>query len=355
MEKRKSKFKILGFSGLAMLMACTGVLSFGVNTIGRAQEQPITKPAGLIIPKADDPVIYTTESGLNIKWGNDLPNTYSSSLGSGNLMGFPYFTTTTGSTTYTWVIIGANEDVKKSLFYDFTANLYSKWKTNFNTVSGTFANYYFSNNDSSSPCGALIENTISSKTFIVDKVWNSLIKSSSEIPSSCALVLSNDVLGTGTYNNGVEVVHGNEYYAVYYGNVNIAVTMNGYYTNKSFGLSSIYSQIQQSSICTKYARCYIPEFQYSENNTTTPKYYNHYFFPLAAHSDSSFYYGDYLTLSQMSCTSAQFLRGNHVATYEKMGYPNGYTTILAENATSLSESRVKSTSGYRPAFVMKVM
>ena len=44
--------------------------------------------------------------------------------------------------------------------------------------------------------------------------------------------------------------------------------------------------------------------------------------------------------------------GKLAKSLEEKGFDNGYTTILAANATSLSQSRVRSTCGYRPAFVM---
>ena len=347
-------------------MGTAGVFAFAPlgasqNNLANASEIETTTEQGLITPKADDPVIYTTESGLEIKFGNIAPETSGSSLPSGNLTGLPYFTTTANSTTYTWVIIGRNSNVT-TLTTAIKEYLFSAWKSNnLNEKAYVNGNYYFSNTyETTTPAGSAINNVVPSKSYVNDNISfsiNDIKTNDNEIPSGCVLVLANNVIGTGTYNNGSVVVWGNEYYATYSGSENISSTMQSYYSNKNFGISSIYSQIKQVSLSTKFARCWDGEYWYYSsdgNATSTPTYFNHYFFPLATNTDSTFYYEDYLTLSQLSCSSAQFLRGNHLATYDKStgSYDNGYTTILAANATSLSQSRVRSTCGYRPAFVM---
>ncbi|MFQ6750037.1 MAG: hypothetical protein ACLRFR_04320, partial [Clostridia bacterium] len=48
---------------------------------------------------------------MEIKWGNALPNSYSGGMSSGNLIGYPYFTTIEEEMVYYWVIIGRNADV----------------------------------------------------------------------------------------------------------------------------------------------------------------------------------------------------------------------------------------------------
>ena len=141
---KKSKRKVLrgfAFGGVALMMATAGVFAFAplgnVAPASLATSQPTDV---LVTPQEDDPVLFTTEDGLEIKWGNaaslqgggketwsgsftsestantNIGDTHpatnnTSNLSSGNLSGFPYFTTTSGSTTYTWVIIGRNSNV----------------------------------------------------------------------------------------------------------------------------------------------------------------------------------------------------------------------------------------------------
>ena len=371
--KTKRKFlRTFSFTSLALLMGAAGVFAFaplGASTsVANASELETTTEQGLITTKADDPVIYTTESGIEIKWGNAVPDTINSSLGSGNLKGFPYFTTSNGSTTYTWVIIGRNSNVT-TINTAVQSYLFSTWQANNSTSNDwVLGNHFFDNTyETTTPAGSAINNVVPSKSYVNDNIFfsiNDITTNDNEIPSGCVLVLANNVLGTGTYNNGAVYVFNNEYCAIYERGINIASTMHGYYSNKSYGISSIYDQIQEVPLATKFSRCYKGTYHYySKDNSTnndyasdTPKYSNHYIFPLAANADSTFYYEDYITLTQMSCSSAQFLRGSHTTTYDNTasGYNNDRTTILAANASSLSLSYVRSTCGYRPAFVLKI-
>ena len=145
--KKKHKFlKTFSIASLALLMGAAGVFAFaplGASpSVANANAMvETTTEQGLITPKADDPVIYTTESGLQIKYGNAAPSTLNSSLDSGNLEGFPYFTTASGSTTYTWVIIGRNSNVSK-LNTAVKEYLFSVWNANEST---TFGQYFYQN------------------------------------------------------------------------------------------------------------------------------------------------------------------------------------------------------------------
>ena len=352
--KKLKLLKTISFSSLALLMGIAGTMAFAplgaspTNVAGASEAVETTTEQGLITTKADDPVIYTTESGLEIKFGNIAPETSGSSLSSGNLRGFPYFTTDRENTTYTWVISGRNSNVT-TLTTAIKEYLFSAWKSNNSSEqSYVYGKDFFDNiYETLSPAGTLIDSIIPAKTFINDYISASLnsIKTHPDIPSGCVLVLSNTVLATGVYNNGIFPVRGNEYYATYHSTEDIVVNMQNYYNNKSFGISSIFSQIKKVSLSTTYGSCWKGVFEVLDPT-------DHYLFPLAAHSNSTFYYGNYITLSQLSCSSAQFLRGNHLNTYEEKGFNDGYTTVLGANATSLSESRVRSTCGYRPAFVM---
>ena len=107
--KRKGKLKVwktFGFASLALLMAAGGTFAFAplgagtpLATANESGKTTYTTEQGLITSKADDPVIYTTESGIEIKYGNSASSIFNNSLASGNLAGFPYFTTSKNGTT----------------------------------------------------------------------------------------------------------------------------------------------------------------------------------------------------------------------------------------------------------------
>ena len=349
--KKSKLLKTLGFSSLALLVALTGGLVF--TPLNNTSAEEIVTITGLITPKIDDPIIYKTENGLDIKWGNALPSSYNNSFGSGVLKGFPYFTTSKSGTTYTWIIIGANEDVK-SLFYDFTANLYSKWKTNFNTVSGTFANYYFSNNDSSSPCGALIENTISSKTFIVEKVVNSLVKNSTEVPSGCALVLLNESINPGTGYINFQYIH--TYDECFNGKDNLLRNLHiGYYDNDTFGFGTMLNQIQPTTVHQTNQVWTNNQWYKGITNSTTL-----HFFPMAtgSYSNENFVLSNYLTLEQRKNSpyytagrsTLQLSSGHHyTAWWSPDGTVRTTTTQVHDVQPNGDENR-----RVRPACVIKI-
>ena len=66
--KKSKLFKTISFSSLALLMGIAGTMAFtpiGTTTTPIANASEIsTESGGLITPKKDDPVIYTTESGI---------------------------------------------------------------------------------------------------------------------------------------------------------------------------------------------------------------------------------------------------------------------------------------------------
>lgn len=345
MKKRKI-LKKLSLASLAIVMASAAI--FAIIPIGAsASSSPPLTTSGLVTPKPYDPTIYTTENGLDIKWGNALPSTYKPSLSSGNLAGFPYFTTNDGTTTYTWVIIGVNPDAN-SFFNSFAKQLYSQWKENSSSIIGSFANHYFSYADTVSPGGILIENTISSSTYIMDKLINNLIKTNSEISSGCALVLANDIVGSCLFNAGSY----NSYYSGSYRyfsqyNYTLRTTMEGYYTNSSLGLGTIKSQIvQQKSMSTKGGVCYS-----GAQDTEVAIVNDNYIFPLGGYEDEVFYWKDYLTADQIKLSSQFWLRSGEGSHDGSIGYYNVHTITTSGNQEL---QHCRTTQGIRPAFVLKL-
>ena len=191
----KKTWKVLGAGGLALFMGIGTLCGVLLAPMNAAQASVAGGDAvsssnvgqGLITPKEDDPVLFTTESGLEIKWGNTLPSTYDKHLGSGNLTNFAYFTTNDGTKTYTWVIIGASDSLTLGNDYKYSqTSLLSDKNT-----TGIFKDYYDNNIFNNTPAGTAID-AEKSKQLILDSVVQA-----SEIPDGCVLCLANDIIETG--------------------------------------------------------------------------------------------------------------------------------------------------------------
>ena len=378
MKKKNKALKTFGFTSLALLMGAAGMFAFAPlgtspNNLASASEieTATIETGGLIVPKADDPVIYTTESGLEIKYGNITPivlgggNEKSSfeNMPSGNLNGFPYFTTQSGSATYSWVIIGRNSGISSNIIdvsYDTLAN----WRAK-TTESPTYKNFFESTYETYSPAGALITNHNVLNDFTARKFeeiysnFSSLKTNDAEIPAGCVLVVSNDCVATGAYNitrgtyygSGAGVA-GYRYSSTYYGDETIAVAMENYYKNKNFGLDKVYNKIQTRTVSTY-------SYYLDESNTghalktfsTTV-----HLFPFGMNSSSSYYWANYLTANQVKCSTNQWVRGRVDTTDEFTGTGPYYMQSSTLNASGNYENAyVNSTTvGYRPAFVLKI-
>lgn len=195
---KKRIFKTLRFSTLALLTACTGVVAFApLTTIQMTSaSEPTTTTSGLGLDPKNDPVVYTTESGLEIKFGGfDIEQ----SLASGALTGYPYFTMGTyNGNSVNWIIIGRNPNI--SIFDHVNTFVFDTWK---NKTKYLYQQYFFENiYETNSPAGNLIDNLSSSKTFIKDFMQINLnsIVSDPEIPEGCVLVISECNLGTSVFN-----------------------------------------------------------------------------------------------------------------------------------------------------------
>ena len=219
---KKNKFKVLGFASLALLMACTGTFVFAPLTTS-AHEEPTTT-TGLGLDPKNDPVVYTTESGLEIRMSNAdkfaSATTFTTNTGVSvqqDLTSFYYFTMGTysgtiytgdnGSTTasYTctnepvnWIILGVGSH--STAFVESVSNyLFSTIKNNDYLFSN--GEYYFDNqHETFSPAGSLIDSTVNTKTYLMGKVKDS-ITVHTEIPKGCMLVLSEKALGQTYFNS----------------------------------------------------------------------------------------------------------------------------------------------------------
>ena len=205
--KKNRLFKSLGIGAMAVFMsiltvfgtACTPKSANTKIQDSNASQVVKLDPSPLGLDPKNDPIIYTTERGLEIKYGGiDL----NASLETGALQGYPYFTMGKfNGADVNWVIIGRNSDVT---FFNnpVSSKLFSSWISNTYNV---FAKYYAENiYEKFSPAGILINNIISSTTYIKDSTQIPLtaIKTGdSEIPSGCVLVLSETCLGESVYGS----------------------------------------------------------------------------------------------------------------------------------------------------------
>ena len=213
--KKSKLLKSFGFANLAIFMGATGIFAFAplgasssVASANEMVDQINTKadgenikyaPSALGLDPKNDPVIYTTESGLEIKFGGiDVEF----SLASGALTGYPYFTMGTyGGYAVNWVIIGRNSDVT-ALYTEIESYLFSVWKAN---ELNTFGQYFFNSQyENLTPAGTSINQDVQTKAYVTDNETISLTKknivTNDEIPSGCVLVISECNLGTSVFN-----------------------------------------------------------------------------------------------------------------------------------------------------------
>ena len=212
---KKRVLKIMGASGLAFIMGigtlcgvlfapAGGSVASSINSqssqlglaqsgIATAQSHNGVKSEGLITPQENDPVIFTTESGIDIKFAL-ASVTINSSLSSGNLSGFPYFTTTGTGGTYTWVIIGVTSKINEKYFRLSSIKGYAAALTK---------NYFSSCYETTTPAGAVISDDNLLNDYVYD-YWTTLEKYKSvlsqrkqtdEIPNGCVLCILNGTAG----------------------------------------------------------------------------------------------------------------------------------------------------------------
>ena len=251
---KKSKFlKPFSFASLALLMGAAGVFAFAPLGISSAQEQPTTT-TGLGLDPKNDPVVYTTESGLEIRMSNATKYSGTTTVTTNrgysytqDLTSFYYFTMgsfsgtihTGASTSATfqvtnqpvnWVILGLGPNT--AYFLDeVSENLFSTWKTNnygYANSNGASGGYFFSNfYETDSPAGQLIDSTVSAKTYIMDKVAASIPQDpADEIPEGCMLVISEKLLGNMYFNSS------GTSYSIYTSSVTYFLRANVWHSNR---------------------------------------------------------------------------------------------------------------------------
>ena len=271
---------------------------------------------GLITPQEDDPVIYTTESGIEIKYGNSsLKDEIIPSLESGNLVGFPYIITNNGTSDYIWVIIGIGAG------------------------------------GSEGPAGlAISDDTISPDLIVHGDIVISMM---GEIPPNSVLCLANDTVASGKKNNSVNDTYKvpsnigisttyKDYRSTYEGTM--AAALDGYISQ--FGLSEISDCIQEMPLETQGAGAHT-------GLTTTTS--SHKIFTLSGVSTDTFYYLNYLTATQASTGGNWWLRGADSTTITtNSGTTRYYYGQYVNSSGDLASNNVGTSYGYRPAFCLQI-
>lgn len=320
--KKKKHLKIFAASSLALIMSAgvlCGVLaptgattsSSAADLASGAQLADSAQIEGLITPKENDPVIFTTESGIEIKYANALTNT--------NLAGYTYFTMgkyirSTTNVTYNinWVIIGYDPSVER-LVGDFSGNLYQK-----DPVQGGFSQ---SSTIDRTPAG----NAIAMEMYAI----SSLAKPNDEIGDGCVLCFSQLALASsafGSNNNYKDSDLQTFMINLYENNLNLEVWQKNMIVpqdlKQTFGASSS-SEVKQQ-----------------------------YFFPLSARGekfDIHYYLNDQslrIAYSMIDNTaSAYWLRSGQSGSQYAFVDVTGYTYWGGDY----------NMSGVRPAFVLKLI
>ena len=318
--KKKKLFKIFAAGSLAVLMG-TGILCgslMPINTIysktSTSEDISVTPQEQLLagtleLDPENDPVVYTTDYGLEIKYANAL--TY--------LTGYTYFT----AGGVNWVIIG----------YDLSMSGYvGDWSGHVEKgqIQGNFSQ---SDTIDKTPAGLAIKKEM----FAI----SSLAKPNEEIGDGCVLCLAEKHVNSDGVQFNTSTSVGNNYKG---SNLEkyINETIYGGTSELSLALQAL--PIAPQKLTTLY---------YGSATSTIE---NAHLFPLAgANGTESFYLDNYLTpnTDQMFCGREWWLRSGNVGRFGDayiLGTDN-YKYAYADNGYTLV---TKGSNGVRPVFVLEV-
>ena len=321
-EKKNNKFlKVFGCLALATFMSATALFAtapFGTGAANASTNTNLSNTTqtttnnGLITPKEDDPVLFKTKSGIEIKWGK-LNSSFQIPILSGyvtkneGLKGFPYFSSFDASIQYDWIIIGQS------------------------SISPVFE---VPEND---PAG-----------IIIQQECFHAIRATEEIPENSVLCLSNNILANGSaVSSGYTHSYGgsSKWYVHSDYRAPLLTTMDGYYTDSSWGIEPIKDYIMPVSLSTK-GTVHSEHWSASPaTSTQTVTLENKYIFPLASstYEDNSFRWSTYLMDTEFLLSDVQWLRDG-----------SGESKFVFNN-TGQSSLKSNSSAGYRPAFCLKVL
>ena len=350
-----------------------------------AHDAAILSGEGLGLDPENDPVLGTTEGGLEIKfhaksltglWDyNKFTSTYLTDkfAGSGNFANLTgYLYVTMGG--YNWVVIGRNSSLNSisltTTYAQGTATPAEFVKFKDYSSSASMLN---SQRETSTPAGSSI-NSSNSKQILntvsgVTRTYSITLSSygavgASEIPSGCVLCFCEKSIKEGIW----EADHSNVYETITFYDEHSFNMVDGHFVGNSYAVSDIKntmdtlysselgftsaekSKIQSVTLNTNHILTYYyGAEERTKTNTTTG-----YLFPLASASSSeSFYIGTYLT------TEAKRVSSDNSDYWTRSGGRyNAYQAYCQHTCVSSSGSDYVRycdlKSGMRPAMVIKI-
>ena len=332
---KKSKFlKTLGFSCMAVFMGsltilggcATNLSTNNGNDLGANQTFTTT---GLGLDPKNDPVIYTTESGLEIRYGG---LDYGGTLTSGTLSGYHYITMGKyNNADINWIIIARDSNLTAARFVgDKTSYAYTSWKLNAKLL---FQRYYMENiHETSTPAGSAINSSLSNSFIVDNEDWTVNISSvpleqDNDLPNNCVFVVSQGILGSCQFSTGT----------VNYLNSTLKTKMEAYRTD--LFTEQERSHIQLSSLICR-----------TDQSSNTMVSFDAYLFPdgLGAQESSDLVLSRYWTESYCSCSSGYWAR---TATNSSS---NGNTVAIRQSNGVGKVVSPTSTYGIRPLMVVSL-
>lgn len=361
-SRRKKLMRVFGASALAIIMGIGTLFGVVISPMNSSRASTSGSEENLLTPQEQllagtleldpekDPVVYTTDYGLDIKFHADWGSfgTVNSSLY--DVTGYVYFTMGTyDGTPVNWIIIGIATSGITGQYYDGTHNLGTKYN------AYTFTNYvsqttskgsYFKNNhyETSSNAGSAISSA-GSKGLVYDFAaftqTFTKAKSNEEIPSGCVLCLSEYILFKAAFNSSSGYAN--------YAASNLKTVMSSLYST-NLGLTTTQKNyIQPQTIYAEY---------YNGSNFVTTTNTGQFMYPLSSETDGKFYVGDYLDdywakayLLNTTSTEDWWLRDAYGSSYPKYGQ------IVRDNGSWTSDYPYTYSTykdGVRPAFVLKI-
>ena len=307
---------------------------------------------GLGLDPENDPIVATTDWGLDIKFHADW-GSFGTSVNSGGVAGYCYFTMGAyNGTAVNWVIIGRATNVAQRLYFNGSySSLGTKYGTytasDYPTYSTTNATYYKNYQYETTTDAGSVISSVGSKGLVYD-IANVLFANSvanAEIPSGCVLCLSEkSIIDTAFYTKNLN--HNN------YDGSNLQAQIFTLYSS-ALGLSSA----QKSKIQLQNLKTYYSDYP----NTQLVSNLNEYLFPLAGsqqYSDENFHVETYLTTDARriayslgtTTTVSWWTRTGH--------YSNFDTSAWISETGGVHETKynglITKTLGVRPAFVLKL-
>ena len=336
-EKKNNKFlKVFGCLALATFMGATALFAtapFGTSAATVAAEsetQPTAQEnlaAGTLNLNPDtDPTIYTTESGLEIKFGG-------ATVESGGLTGYTYFQMGVyNDEPVNWIIIGYNDSLTVE-----SSIIQQRMDSWYNANGGdVLMNYLFNNNDPAS--SVIFDEASRGEAIVMHSIIVTItnaVQNTTELDAGEYLCISEKALGSSVF------------YAYRDGQLSYVRDYNSDLCDLKTYIENLYNE---GLNLTETAKALIqPQTLTNYWATTTSTTSDAYLFPLAARGEN-FNVSTYLTTGTARCIDNvnYWLRSGA----EKINDSAHY--VYADAGTgAVYTSGVWTSYGVRPAFVIK--